>query len=307
LRSKKNCLVLIVGPTGVGKSATALELAERVGGEIINCDSMQVYRGFDIGTDKPSAEDRSRIPHHLLDVADPSTQFTAADFAALAAEAITAIRRRGKVPLAVGGTGLYFKALLEGLFPGPGRNESVRGSLEREAREMGLDTLWQRLESADPAYALRIGRRDRIRIIRALEVISLTGVSMSDHFRATRSPLRDFQAVGIGLKLGREELTERIERRVERMFARGIVGEVKALLSSGVRENSPPFRALGYKYVLQYLNRLVTLDQAVARTKIDTRQYAKRQMTWFRKMTGVRWFSPHDFEAILRVVEARLS
>jgi len=307
LQPDKNPLILIVGPTGVGKSATALELAERLNGEIVNCDSMQVYRGFDIGTDKPSAEDRRRIPHHLLDVVDPAIQFTAADFAALAADAVTAIRRRGRVPFVVGGSGLYFKALLDGLFPGPGKDDSARRSLEMEAREKGLDALWNRLEAADPVYALKIGRRDRIRIIRALEVLTLTGVSMSDHFRTTQSPLRDFQEVRIGLKLGREELTERIEKRVDRMFDRGLVAEVKALLSSGVHENSPPFRALGYKYVLQYLTGRITLEQAVALTKTDTRHYAKRQMTWFRKMAGICWFSPHDFEAILRAVAKSLS
>lgn len=292
-------MILIFGPTGVGKSATALALAEKIGGEIVNCDSMQVYQGFDIGTDKPSAEDRRRVPHHLLDIIHASTQFTAADFASLAAEAVVEIRQRGRVPLVVGGTGLYFKALLDGLFPGPGKDEAVRRSLEREAEEKGLDALWERLEASDPAYARKIGRRDRIRIVRALEVISLTGVSMSDNFLATRSPLRDFQEVRIGLKLGREELYQRIEKRVERMFDRGLVAEVEQLLARGVPESSPPFRALGYKYVLQCRKGRISLDQAVALTKIDTRHYAKRQMTWFGKMTEVSWFSPHDFEAIL--------
>lgn len=292
-------MILIFGPTGVGKSATALALAEKIGGEIVNCDSMQVYQGFDIGTDKPSAEDRRRVPHHLLDIIHASTQFTAADFASLAEEAVVEIRQRDRVPLVVGGTGLYFKALLDGLFPGPGKDEAVRRSLEREAEEKGLDALWERLEASDPAYARKIGRRDRIRIVRALEVISLTGVSMSENFLATRSPLRDFQEVRIGLKLGREELYQRIEKRVERMFDRGLVAEVEQLLARGVPENSPPFRALGYKYVLQCLKGRISLDQAVVLTKIDTRHYAKRQMTWFGKMTGVRWFSPHDFEAIL--------
>lgn len=303
---KKN-LILIVGPTGVGKSRAALDLAEKIDGEIINCDSMQVYKGFDIGTDKPPAEDRKKIPHHLLDIIESSTQFTAADFAALASNAITAILRRNRVPLVVGGTGLYFRALVDGLFPGPGRDETVRDRLEEEAREQGLDFLWKRLEAADPAYARKIGPRDRVRIIRALEVFSVTGRPMSEHFSRTQSRLQDFNAIKIGLKLEREELFRRIETRVDCMFERGLVQEVEQLLASGVPESSPPFRALGYKYVRQYLKNRIGLEEAIALTKIDTRHYAKRQMTWFRKMDGVQWFSPDDAPAILAYVEQNLN
>jgi tRNA dimethylallyltransferase len=303
---KKN-LILIVGPTGVGKSRAALDLAEKINGEIINCDSMQVYKGFDIGTDKPPAEDRKKIPHHLLDIIENFAQFTAADFAALASNAITAILRRNRVPLVVGGTGLYFRALVDGLFPGPGRDETVRDRLEEEAREQGLDSLWKRLEAADPAYARKIGPRDRVRIIRALEVFSVTGRPMSEHFSRTQSRLQDFNAIKIGLKLEREELFRRIETRVDRMFERGLVHEVEQLLASGVPVSSPPFRALGYKYVRRYLENRIGLEEAIALTKIDTRHYAKRQMTWFRKMDGVQWFSPGDAPAILAYVEQNLN
>ena len=303
----KNLVILIVGPTGVGKSAAALVLAERVGGEIITCDSMQVYKGFDIGTDKPPAEARKRVPHHLLDIIDGSKQFTAADFAALAFNAVLAIGRRKAVPLIVGGTGLYFKALLEGLFPGPGRDEDVRRALDREAEEEGLDHLWSRLEAVDPAYAAKIGPNDRIRIVRALEVHAVTGIPLSAHFGRTQSRLQDYAAVKIGLQLERKELVRRIEARVDRIFERGLVEEVRTLLASGVRETAPPFKALGYKYVLRYLKGSIGLEEAVARTKVDTRQYAKRQMTWFRKMDGVRWFRPDEVEEMIGYVEDNMA
>lgn len=299
-------LILIVGPTGVGKSAAAIVLAGTIGGEIINCDSMQVYWGFDIGTDKPSAEDRQKIPHHLLDIIDSSTQFTAADFAARALDAIRAIHHRKNIPLIVGGTGLYFKALLDGLFPGPGKNAAIRRMLEQEAEENGLESLWKRLEAVDPAYAQKIGKKDKIRIIRALEVYALTRTPMSEHFLRTKSRLEDFHLLEIGLELEREELYRRIEDRVERMFERGLVQEVQKLLAGGVNEQAPPFRALGYKNVLKLVRKEISREEAVALTKIDTRHYAKRQMTWFKKMKDVNWFSPHDLPAIVSFVESRL-
>jgi len=303
----KKTLILIVGPTGVGKSALALTLAARIGGEIITCDSMQVYKGFDIGTDKPSPEARKKVPHHLLDIIDGATQFTAADFAALAFNTVLAIGRRGGVPLVVGGTGLYFKALLDGLFPGPERDEGVRRTLDWEAREHGLGCLRKRLEEVDPIYAEKIGSNDRIRIIRALEVHAVTGIPLSTHFGRTQSRLQDYAAIKIGLQLDREELCRRIEARVDRMFERGFVEEVRTLLAAGGKETAPPFKALGYKHVLRFLKDQIGLEEAVARTKIETRQYAKRQMTWFRKMDGVRWFKADDFEEMISFVENNLA
>jgi tRNA dimethylallyltransferase len=289
LSSELRPLVFIVGPTAAGKSIVALDLAGRFDGEIVGCDSMQVYRGFDIGTDKPAAEDRARICHHLIDVVDAETQFTAADFAARAVEAIEGISGRGRLPLVVGGTGLYFKALEDGLFPGPGRDETLRRSLEEEARAEGSEALWRRLEAVDPAYAAKTGRRDKIRIVRALEVYGLTGVPLSEHFRQTQGRLAGFRVAKFGISWPRAELVRRIESRVEGMFARGLVGEVEGLLARGVPATSPPFRALGYKNVLRYLRREIDLAEAVEKTKIETRQYAKRQMTWFRRMASVQW------------------
>jgi len=299
-------LILIVGPTGVGKSAAAMALAGAIGGEIITCDSMQVYRGFDIGTDKPSAEDRQKVTHHLLDIVDGLSQFTAADFAARALNAIEAILLRKKIPLVVGGTGLYFKALLDGLFPGPGRDEETRRRLEQECLSVGLEPVWKRLEAVDPAYANKIGKKDKIRIIRALEIYALTRTPISDHFLRTRSRLEDFHILKIGLKLPREELHRRIEARVDRMFERGLVEEVQKLLAAGVDDKAPPFRALGYKCVLKLLRKEINLEEAVALTKIDTRHYAKRQMTWVSKMKDIRWYSPQDLPAIVSFVEKDL-
>ena len=292
--SEARALVVLLGPTGVGKSGVALGLAGKFRGEIVSADSMQVYRGFDIGTAKPSPADRRTIPHHLLDVAEPGNQFTAADFVAGALEAMTGIHGRDCLPFIVGGTGLYIKALLDGLFPGPGRNPEVRRRLEAEAAVEGLEALHRRLEAVDPAYALKVRARDRIRIVRALEVFETTGKPISEHFRGTESFVKDLRQVRIGLELDRPTLVRRIEERVDRMFAAGLVEEVKRLLARGVAADAPPFKGLGYKQALSFLRNEIGLDEARDLVKRETRRYAKRQMTWFRKMSGITWFPPGD-------------
>jgi tRNA dimethylallyltransferase len=300
--SEGRVLVLLVGPTAVGKTALSVLLAERFGAEIISCDSMQVYRGFDIGTDKPGLEERRRVPHHLIDIMAGRDQFTAADFAARAARAVEDIASRGRLPMVVGGTGLYVKALLDGLFPGPGRNEAIREGLEQEARHDGLDALYARLETVDPAYAAKIGRRDRIRIVRALEVQAVTGIALSEHFRNTAGFLPGYRAVPIGLQRGRAELVSRIEARIARMFERGLIEEVRGLVSSGLPESAPPFKALGYRHALAVLRGEMSPAEAAARTAMDTRRYAKRQMTWFRRMAGIHWFEADDAAGIAEYV-----
>lgn len=287
-------IIIVLGPTAVGKSRVAVDLALRFGGEVINGDSIQVYRGFDIGTDKPTPGSMRGVPHHLIDIVDPEVQFTAADFVREALAAAGEIASRGRLPLIAGGTGLYLKALVDGLFPGPGRDPALRAALEAEARERGLDTLFRRLEAVDPGYAAKIRGRDRVRIIRALEVHAITGKALSEHFRRTESPVRGRNVLRIGLRLDRAALVRRIEDRVELMFERGLVEEVRGLLERGVPETAPPFRALGYRHALKHLHGGMSLGEAVSLTKAETRQYAKRQMTWFRKMDGVAWFSPDD-------------
>ncbi|MBN1938437.1 MAG: tRNA (adenosine(37)-N6)-dimethylallyltransferase MiaA [Candidatus Aminicenantes bacterium] len=305
MSSSEPRLVFIVGPTGVGKTAVALRLAEILGGEIISCDSMQVYRGFDIGTDKPTRQEQARVPHHLVDIVEAGTQFNAADFAAQAVAAISQIRNRSRRPFVVGGTGLYFKALEDGLFPGPGRDEAVRRALDEEARRLGSEALWERLARIDPVYAAKTGRRDRVRIVRALEVQTLTGRPFSDHFKATESPLSGERPVKIGLERPRAELYRRIEERVDRMFAGGLVEETRNLLARGVPDTAPPFKAFGYKHVLLFLRGRIGLDEAADLAKIDTRHYAKRQLTWFRKMPGVRWIDPGETDPLPFLSEAR--
>ncbi len=290
----------------MGKSSTALKLAKKLEGEIINCDSMQVYKSFDIGTDKTPLEKRENVPHHLLDVVSPSTQFTAADFARLALETSNAIVKRKRLPLVVGGTGLYLKALLNGLFPEGKGEPLLRQKLEREAKEKGLDSLRKKLMEVDPVYCQKIGKNDKVRIIRALEIFYSTQKPLSEHFLNTKSFVKDFNIIKIGLKLERKELYRRIEERVDKMFERGIVREVQELLQKGADENFPPFRALGYKYVLKLLKKEIPLKKAITLTKRDTRHYAKRQMTWFKKMEGIRWFSPNDFPSILEYVDNNL-
>ncbi len=291
----------------MGKSAAGIHLAEKFNGEIINCDSMQVYEGFDIGTDKPTPEMRQKAPHHLLDIVAWSTQFTAADFVREALAAIQLLEARGKLPFVVGGTGLYLKALLEGLFPGPGKDARLRERLEKEAQAAGLDSLRKKLEEVDPPYARLIGPRDKMRIIRALEVYYLTDQPLSLHFLNTKPSLSDFHLLKIGLQLERKVLYRRIEERVERMFKSGIITEVENLLAKGVEASAPPFRALGYKYVLQFLKKRISLEEAVSMTKRDTRHYAKRQITWFKKMAGISWFAADDYPSLSRFLEANLA
>lgn len=299
-------LVIVLGATAVGKSATALLLAEEFDGEIINCDSMQVYKGFDIGTDKISPDKTKNIPHHLLDIVDASTQFTAADFVKHAVEAIRSIRENKRLPIIAGGTGLYLKALCDGLFPEGKKDPRIRANLEQQAKEKGLEFLRESLLKIDPVYAKKIGKRDKIRIIRALEVFHTTQKTISAHFAASRSPIKDFFILKIGLKLERSVLYGRIENRVDRMFEKGIVEEVKSLLAEGVKPDAPPFRALGYKQVLNHLRGDISLEEAVDSTKMETRRYAKRQMTWFRKMEGIRWFEPDDIPSISAYVRVNL-
>jgi len=306
LHCKARNLIAILGPTGVGKSSTAVKLAKEFGGEIINCDSMQVYKTFNIGTDKIPPDKREGIPHHLLDVVDPSTQFTAADFVALALKAVTEIIKKKRLPFIVGGTGLYLKALIEGLFPGGKSNPRLRQKLEKEAQKNGLESLRARLMEVDPVYSQTIHSNDRVRIIRALEVYLSTKKPISEHFSHTKSSVEDFNIIKIGLKLERQEIYKRIEQRTDKMFERGLIQEVEDLLQKGIDENSPPFRALGYKHALQYLKKEIPLEEAISLTKRDTRRYAKRQMTWFKKMNGIEWFSPHDYSSIVKTLKDSL-
>ncbi|MFW6160124.1 MAG: tRNA (adenosine(37)-N6)-dimethylallyltransferase MiaA [Acidobacteriota bacterium] len=303
----KNKLLIILGPTAVGKSRTAIKLAKLFEGEIINCDAIQVYQGFNIGTDKIPPEKREGIPHHLLDEVPPTQQFTAADFVNRAVNKIKEIEKRKRLPIIAGGTGLYLKALLEGLFPGVGRQQEIREQLEMEAQKKGVETLWKKLQQVDPQQAQKINHGDKIRIIRALEVFEATGIPISQHFLKTKSPLKNVHTIKIGLKLDRTQLYKRINERVDQMFKKGLVEEVMNLLEKGVSPETPPFKALGYRHVLDYLNQKTSLEEAVLLTQRDTRRYAKRQMTWFRKMEGIHWFHPYDLASLEKYGREKLN
>jgi tRNA dimethylallyltransferase len=303
-------VIVIGGPTASGKSALGIELALRFGGEIINADSMQVYRGMDIGTAKPSAAERARVPHHLLDVVAPDEPYHAARYAADAAAAIAAIRSRGRVPFLVGGTGLYIRAALYGLTTGVGRNKIFRDALEAEharAQRAGdPGRLHRRLAEIDPESARRLHPNDRVRIVRALEIHAATGRSASDVFRERVASAR-YQALYLALDPGREELARRIDLRCEAMIAGGLLQEVRALRAAGYGPELPPMRAIGYRHMQPVIDGLDTLANVLVAMKRDTRQFARRQRTWLRGEAGVIWMDPADAGGCAARVESFLA
>jgi tRNA dimethylallyltransferase len=299
-------VVAVLGPTASGKSALGIALAERYGGEIFNCDSTAVYRGFDIGTDKLPAEARRGIPHHLIDIADPTEVYTAAQYARDAARAIREIHARGNLPILVGGTGFYYRALTRGLFPGPAADEALRGRLNRVAERRGVECLHRMLQRVDADAAGRIMPRDRKRIVRALEVYLATGRPLTEHFSETASPIADCEVVAIALRLPAALTATRVARRVDEQFARGIVAEVRGLLARGVPADARPFGGLVYRQVIEMLKGV--RDEPATRTLItqENRRYAHRQLIWFRKEPNLTWFDgPGERpETHIRVEEA---
>ena len=281
--------VAILGPTASGKSALGLDLAESLGGEIINCDSTAVYRGLDIGTDKVPEHARRGIPHHLIDIVDPHETYTAARFAADAARAVRDIAARGRLPILVGGTGLYYRALTRGLFPGPARNDEVRDRLHAIADRRGPERLHRWLARVDPESGRRIQARDTKRMVRALEVYLLTGKPLTDHFDATERPLPEFEPVPIGLAPDRPLIAERVARRVDQQFDAGIVAEIQGLIASGVRRDAHAFSGLVYRQVLEMLDG--ARDETATKALIvqENLRYARRQLIWFRKEPNLRW------------------
>ena len=281
----------ILGPTASGKSALGIALAERLGGEIINCDSTAVYRGLDIGTDKVAPEDQRGVPHHLIDIADPHETYTAARFAADAAAAVREISSRGRLPIVVGGTGFYYRALTRGLFPGPARNDDVRARLHAVAARRGPERLHRWLARVDPASALRIQPRDTKRMVRALEVYLLTGRPLTDHFEATEKPLPDFEPVAIALSPERTLIAGRVARRVDIQFERGIVREIEGLLAAGVPRTAHAFSGLVYRQVMEMLDGVRGEADTRALIVQENLRYARRQLIWFRKEPNLRWIS----------------
>jgi tRNA dimethylallyltransferase len=296
-------ILAILGPTATGKSALGIELALRRGGEIVSCDSTAVYRGFDIGTDKVPVEDRRGVPHHLIDVADPTDEYTAARYAGDAVDAIRQIYARGRWPIIVGGTGLYYRALVRGLFPGPGADAKMRGRLEEVARRRGVEFLHRMLGRVDAESSVRIQPRDVKRVVRALEVFFLTGTPLTSHFAATVSPLAGFDTIAVALSPPMSLIAERVERRVDAQFDKGLLDEIKGLLARGVPETARPFGGLVYRQALEHLRGV--RNEADTRELItrENRHYARRQLIWFRKEPNLVWLqaSGESTEALTAV------
>lgn len=289
--SAPQTVLAIVGPTAVGKSGFALAVAERLGGEIVSCDSMAVYRGLDIGTDKPSPAERARVPHHLLDVAEPGAYFSAGAFRQAALEAVREIGARGRACIVTGGTGLYYRALTKGLAQMPGRQERIRERLHERARRRGPPSLHRALRRLDPPSAARIMPRDTLRLVRALEVYLATGRPLSAWIAEEEPPAgASIRWVRVGLTASRGWLYTRIEERVDSMMRAGFLDEVRRLRDLGVL-TGPVAKAIGYGELAAHLEGLSSLEEAVARIKLRSRHLAKRQISWFKREAGIHWYS----------------
>jgi tRNA dimethylallyltransferase len=280
--------LVILGPTGSGKTALSLALAEKFSGEIVNCDSVAIYREFEIGTAKPSKEDRARVPHHLFDIAAPTEVFTAGEYSRRAREVLADIGARKKLPIVVGGTGLYLRALLDGLFAGPPRSEELRARLRADADEKGVRHLHDMLNRLDPAAAEQIHANDVPKLIRAIEVAMTAGRPMTELWQAGREPLRGFRVLRVGLDPERNALYTRLNDRAAQMFERGLVEETKALLEK-YGDAARPLGSLGYKQAVQLLRGESDRKLAIWAAQQSHRNYAKRQLTWFRREPDVHW------------------
>ena len=306
----KPFVVAVLGPTATGKSALALAIAERHAGEIVNCDSTAVYRGFDIGTDKMAAADRRGIPHHLIDIVEPTDDYTAAHYARDAAAVIRDVHARGRLPILAGGTGFYFRALTRGLFPGPGRDAALRGRLESIAGRGDVTVLHRMLRKVDPESAVRIQPRDLKRLVRALEVFFLTGRALTAHFADTVSAIPGVDVLAIGLRLAPVQIAERVTRRVDEQFERGLLNEIRALIARGIPESARPFGGLVYRQALEHLRGVRDEPSTRALIAQENRRYARRQLIWFRKEPNLEWFdgpgeSATTIDSVQRLIAER--
>lgn len=283
-------LLAIVGPTASGKSDVALHIAQKIGGEIISADSMQVYRYFDIGTAKPSKEEQLLVRHHLIDIVDPDESYNAAQFAADVSRIVPEIVARGHIPILAGGTGLYIRAAVTGfLFPSTGRDEQYRRALEQEAKMFGNEHLWEKLRIVDPVSAARIHINDQVRIVRALEVFQQSGLPVSQQAERGLQVSERYDCLMVCLNRDRIELYERINLRTERMLAAGWIAETEFLLAKGCDTRKGPLAALGYAEIINYLYGKSTMEETVELIKRNTRRFAKRQLTWFRREEDAVW------------------
>ncbi len=297
-------LVVVLGPTASGKTALSVALGERFHGEVVNCDSIAMYREFEIGTAKPSADERARVPHHLLDCVDPTGYITAGEYTRLARQALAEIKSRRNLPIVVGGTGLYLRALLDGLFPGPKRSEELRERLRRRVEQNGADYLHRVLRRLDPDAAAKIHANDVPKLIRAIEICLASRQRMSEMWKQGRDPLTGFRILRLGLNPNREALYSRINERAKQMFNSGLVEETKHLLTK-YGDAAGPLASLGYKQAVQLLRNEIDLKGALQAAQQAHRNYAKRQMTWFRREPEVVWLEGFgDDPAIQQKAEA---
>ena len=282
-------LLCLLGPTAVGKTEIAIQLAQRLNAEIVSVDSRQIYRQMDIGTAKPTPEEQRAARHHLIDCVDISQPFSVADYQSLTDAAITDIQNRDKQVLLVGGAGLYFRAIVDGLFEGPGADPALRKRLEAEAAQFGVDVLHKRLQTCDPESADRIHPNNLVRVIRALEVYELTGTPMSKLQQQWHPEKQRYPFIAFGLTMPRALLYQRIEQRADVMLANGLIAEVESLLAAGYARDSIALQSFGYRELIAYLDGDCTYMEAISQLKQNTRRFAKRQLTWFRKDARIAW------------------
>jgi tRNA dimethylallyltransferase len=307
-------VLAVVGPTASGKTALAIELALRLDTEILSADSMQIYRGMEIGTGAPTPDERARVSHHFVGIIDPDEPFSAGEYQRQARQVVESLNAHGKPAVVVGGSGLYVRALIDGLFEGPPKDTGLREHLHSEAEQHGVGQLYERLRCFDPDYARAILPNDLRRIVRALEVFELTGTPLSEHHRRHRERIQPLAAIQVALDWPRDALYRRIDARVDRMVSAGFVEEVRRLVHRGYAPHLLRLRSLGYREFIAYLNGGQSLEQAAAATKLTTRRFAKRQLTWFRPDKRIHWLPATDdtptanhIEAVLRLVDQQAS
>lgn len=304
---RKPRIVVICGATGIGKTSTAIDIAREFNGEIVGADSMQIYRYMDIGTAKPTPAEQARATHHMIDIVNPDQSFDAARYAAMARRVILDLSEAGKVPVVAGGTGLYIKALVSGLFVGPASDPRIRDRLKKECASLGSEVLYDRLASRDPHTAGRLHPNDSFRIIRALEVLEATGRPLSRHHREQEPKPPPFEVLKIGLAMDREPLYDRIGRRVDLMVAEGFRAEVENLLGRGYPAELKSMQSIGYRHMVGCIQSGVSMDETLRTMKRDTRRYAKRQLTWFGADPDVHWSDVARRDSILEKVRSYLT
>ena len=301
--SKKSKIIVVCGPTGVGKTGFAIALAQHFSAHIVGADSMQIYRYMDIGTAKPTEQEKAAVPHHMVDIVDPDQEYDAASYAQMADECVNELLNTGTMPLVVGGTGLYIKSLIYGLSVGAPADPAVRQELQCRLSQSGLADLYQQLIEKDPKAGRRIHPNDSYRILRALEVYEITGQSIFVHHKMHGFRTPRFNVLYIGLKMPREQLYTRIDQRVDAMLAQGLKQEVAALLDRGYSAQLKSMQALGYRHMIDHLQDGVEWAQTVSSIKRDHRRYAKRQMTWFGAVEGLRWLAPSQIDQAVEWIE----